>query len=320
MFPDLHRVGKFALRSPREQFWAARRVALQKLQVARATLHHYLVRLGWDAAHPGRDRTVYIIGLFGTGRWYVNALILQHIGKRAIYFRDTIRCHAGPTSMIYSGHATMKRPSRGQELPCVTERVLQSSRSGSADVIFVYRHPLDSLLTNWIWWRTYMRDRRMISGISQIYEHVDELCAALDENFVEFQLFAEGNPAFFTALPGPPFLSFAQFVDETTLFLQAASLSLRLEDFSADPHGAFSKIARIVSPGLDLSQVHVGAPRSEPYRHRIVAQKVGKFRAFIEQLDAQTQRQLEQIGYGASAAGNGVTAQPGCARSEADFP
>ncbi len=314
---DLHRVGKLALRSPREQFWAARRVALQKLQVARATLNHRLGMRGWETAYPGCDRTAYIIGLFGTGRWYLNALILQHIGKRAIYFQDGIRCHPGPTSMIYSGHATVKRASRGQELPCVTERVLQSVRSGFADVIFIYRHPLDSLLTNWVWWRTYMRDRRMISGISQIYQNVDELCAALDENFLEFKLFAEGDPAFFAALPGPPFLSFAQFVDETTLFLQTVSLSLRLEDFSADPRREFSKVARIVDADLDLSQVNPAPPRSKPYGHRIVAQQVGKFRAFIEGVDAPTRRQLEQMGYGASAAGNGTTAQPLAARSGA---
>lgn len=314
---DLHRVGKLALRSPREQFWAARRVALQKLQMARATLNHRLGMRGWDTAYAGSDRTAYIIGLFGTGRWYLNALILQHIGKRAIYFQDGIRCHPGPTSMIYSGHATVKRASRGQELPCVTERVLQSVRSGFAEVIFIYRHPLDSLLTNWVWWRTYMRDRRMISGISQVYQHVDELCAALDENFLEFKLFAEGDPAFFAALPGPPFLSFAQFVDETTLFLQTVSLSLRLEDFSADPRREFSKVARIVGADLDVSQMNLAPPRSKPYGHRIVAQQVGKFSAFIEGMDAHTRWQLEQMGYGASAAGNGATAQSLAARSGA---
>ena len=61
--------------------------------------------------------------------------------------------------MIYSGHATIRHVSLAiRMLPAVTSRVLEAVRSGFADLIFIYRHPLDSLLTNWIWWRTYLRD------------------------------------------------------------------------------------------------------------------------------------------------------------------
>ena len=59
--------------------------------------------------------------------------------------------------MIYSGHATMRHVSRGQMPPAVMSHILEAVRSGFADLIFVYRHPLDSLLTNWVWWRTYHR-------------------------------------------------------------------------------------------------------------------------------------------------------------------
>src|SRR5580704_16503295 len=62
------------------------------------------------------DRTLYIVGLFGTGRRYINELMLQNIGERAKYFRDGIRLHSGPTPMIYSGHVTTKYPSRAQEV------------------------------------------------------------------------------------------------------------------------------------------------------------------------------------------------------------
>jgi hypothetical protein len=100
----------------------------------------------------GNDRTAYVIGLFGSGRTYINELMLHNIGERARYLRDFIRLHPGPTRMIYSGHATMKHFSRGQHSPAVMGGVLEAIRSGFADLIFVYRHPLDSLLTNWIWW------------------------------------------------------------------------------------------------------------------------------------------------------------------------
>ena len=67
--------------------------------------------------------------------------------------------------MIYSGHVTMRHVSRLQYPPEVTSQILEAVNSGFADLIFVYRHPLDSLLTNWVWWRTKLRDGRMIRGI-----------------------------------------------------------------------------------------------------------------------------------------------------------
>jgi len=164
----------------------------------------------------GSDRTVYVIGLFGSGRSYLTELMLHNIGERGKYVRDTIRLHPGPTPMIYSGHATMKYVSRAQYLPSVMTRILESVRSGFADLIFLYRHPLDSLLTNWIWWRTYLHDHRMIKGISQVYKSSDDLCADLEKNFVES--FAEGDPGFFAAAPGRPFLSFPEFSASSKAF------------------------------------------------------------------------------------------------------
>ncbi len=245
----------------------------------------------------GNEKTTYLIGLFGTGRRYVNELILQNIGDRAKYFKDTIRLHPGPTPMIYSGHATMRHVSCAQELPAVMKGILEAVRSGFANLIFVYRHPLDSLLTNWIWWRTYIRDNRSISGISQVYKNTDGLCADLEENFSEFEAFAEGNPDFFAALPGPRFLSFAEFVEETELHIQAATLTLRLEDFMIDPSREFARIIQIMSVDLDLGRLCVAPPRTRPYGYMAVNDKVPRFRNFIDGLDAGTKRRIEKIGY-----------------------
>jgi hypothetical protein len=246
---------------------------------------------------PGNHRTTYIIGLFGTGRRYINELILRNIGERAKYFRDTIRLHPGPTPMIYSGHATMRHVSRDQQPPAVMSRILEAAGSGFASSIFVYRHPLDSLLTNWVWWRTYMRDNRWIAGISQVYKNTDELCADLEQNFLEFKAFAEGDPAFFAAAPGPPFLSFQEFVEETELHLQAATLALRLEDFAIDPRKEFSKIVEVMGVDLDLSHLLVAPPKSKPYGYLAVKEKVPLFREFIDGLDEETKRRLEKVGY-----------------------
>ncbi|MGC2283360.1 MAG: hypothetical protein WA603_25325 [Candidatus Acidiferrales bacterium] len=277
---------RFARKFPREQ-----------LQAARTIVRNDLVEGDSKVPCLGNDRTAYIIGLFGTGRRYVNVLMEQNIGQRAKYVRDEIRLHPGPTSMIYSGHATMKHVSRAQALPAVTSRILESVRSGIADLIFVYRHPLDSLLTNWIWWRTYISDNRTVPGISHVYKNRDDLSTDLEQDFFEFKNFAEGDPDFFAALPGPRFLSFPEFVEETDLFLQSATLSLRLEDFMIDPLKEFSKIVEVMSVDLDLSRLRLARPAAKPYGFLAVKEKVPRFREFINGLDADTNSRIEKIRY-----------------------
>jgi hypothetical protein len=276
---------RFARKSPREQ--------LQFLRDKWVETEWY-----WNI-HPGKDRTAYVIGLFGSGRQYVTELMLQNIGERTRYLRQTIRFHARPTSMIYSGHATIKYVSGGQALPAVTSRILEAVKSGFADLIFLYRHPLDSLLTNWItisaaenW-----RDGSKIFSISQVYKNADELCAGLEQNFSEFKAFADGDHAFWKASPGLRFLSFPEFVEETEIYLQTATLTLRFEDFTINPLKEFSKIAEVMSVNLDLSRLRVVPPRTKPYGYLAVKERVPRFRNFINELDAETKRRIEQMGY-----------------------
>ncbi len=265
--------------------------------LAGATDTDWPKRASNNSGFPMRDRTAYVIGLFGTGRRYINELIQQNIGERARYFRDTIRLHPGPTPMIYSGHATMRYVCRGQETPAVMGRILEAVGSGYARLIFVYRHPLDSLLTNWIWWRTFIRDNRAIAGISQIYKNTDDLCADLEQHFEEFEAFAAGDPDFFARVPGPPFLSFAEFVEETELHLQCANQVLRLEDFTVDPTKEFSKIAAVMSVDLDLGRLSVAPPKTKPYGHLAIKDKVPRFGDFIDGLNTDTKLRIGKIGY-----------------------
>jgi hypothetical protein len=270
----------------------------EKLQIVRSTVLAKLPEMEWywKVHSPGNDRTAYIIGLFGTGRLYLNQLVQLHIGERAKYFRDTIRFHSGATSMIYSGHATVRHASRAQAPPDVTRRILEAVRSGFADLIFLYRHPLDSLLTNWVYWRMYLRgDMRIF--VSFAYENTDDLCADLERNFIEFKLFADGDPGFFAAAPGPRFLSFREFVEETELHLQSATLAVKFEDFATDPAMEFSKIAGVMGINLDLSRLRVAPPNTKPYRHLEVKEKVPRFRDFIEGLDAETKMRIGKFGY-----------------------
>ena len=282
----LQKLIKFARKTPREK--------VQSVRYHLAERDWY-----WKIHSPGNDRTAYIIGLFGTGRMYLNELMLENIGERAKYFRQGLRIHPGPTSLIYTGHATIKHASPLLVSPAVTSRILEVVKSGSADLIFIYRHPLDSLLTNWVWWRIYLRDSVMIPSISQVYKTTDDLCAGLDQNFREFKAFAEGDPDFYGA--GPRFLSFPEFLEETELYLQSATLSLRLEDFMIDPLKEFSKLVRVMSVDLDLSRLRVDPPRTKPYGYLAVKEKVPRFRNFINELHAETKRRIEKIGYDVGA-------------------
>jgi hypothetical protein len=279
---------KFARKSPRRQ--------LRGLDYRLAEKDWY-----WKIHSPGKDRTAYLIGLFGSGRMYLNEVMQQNIGERAKYFRHGLRPHSGPTSLIHSGHATIKHPSRFQVVPAVTSRILEAVTARTADLIFVYRHPLDSLLTNWVWWRTYLRDNIFIPSISEVFKNTDELCAGLEQDFLEFKAFAEGDPNFFRAVPGSRFLSFKEFIEETELYLQAATLSLRFENFAIDPLKEFSKIVEVMSVDLDVSRLRIDPPKSKPYGYLAVVEKVPRFRDFIKGLDADTTRRIEKIGYNPGA-------------------
>jgi hypothetical protein len=251
----------------------------------------------WSVPRNGIDKTAYLIGLYGTGRWYIHALMRQNLGERAKYIRQRIRFHPRPTSMIYTGHATIKYASRGQRLPVVTSRILEAVADGFADLIFVYRHPLDSLLTNWLWWRTYLREKRIIGSIWDIHKTMGDLCADLERDFQGFRAFAEGDPNFFAAAPGPPFLSFSEFVEETCLYIQSSTLAVRLENFADDPRKEFLRIAELLSVSVDWDLLNVPAPKAKPYSHRAVQGNVPRFREFIKGIDFETRRRIEQIGY-----------------------
>jgi hypothetical protein len=273
-------------------------VALERRLADSERRNAILIRsLGERMQKPFDERTAYVIGLFGTGRKYINELILQNIGERAKHFRDTIRLHPGPTPMIYSGHATMRHDSRFQYPPAITGRIQEAVGARFADLIFVYRHPLDSLLTNWVWWRTFLRDYKSISGISEAYHNTHDFCADLERSFLEFEAFAQGDPAFFAGAPGKRFLSFSEFVEETELHLQSATLSLRLEDFATDPCKQFSRIAELMSVDLDLRRLCVAYPRAKRYGFLAIKEKVPLFKNFLERLDAKTKRSIKNLGY-----------------------
>jgi hypothetical protein len=154
--------------------------------------------------------------------------------------------------------------------------------------------------------RTYFRHRSRGWGedIRMAYGSTEDLCADLEKNFAEFKGFADGDPSFSASIPGPRFLSFAEYVEETTLFLECATLSLRLEDFMNDPLKEFSKLLRVMSVDLDTSALRLPRPRTELYRYRKVAERVPQFQAFIDELDPEIKRRIESMGYPTGGGGS----------------
>ncbi len=142
-----------------------------------------------------------------------------------------------------------------------------------------------------------MRKKRWIWGISQIYSNTGDLCADLEENFDDFRAFAEGDPAFFAGAPGPRFLSFVEFVEETELHIQSATLSLRLEDFLVDPAKEFLRMTQVMSVEVRPNGKSTGFPRTSAYRWRAVQDGAPQFRGFVADLDAETRRRMARIGY-----------------------
>ncbi len=75
------------------------------------------------------------------------------------------------------------------------------------------------------------------------------------------------------------------------------TLALRLEDFTVDPLKEFSRIAEVMAVDLDASGLCVAPPRTRPYGYLTVREKVPSFGSFIDNLNAETRKRIDKIGY-----------------------
>jgi len=137
----------------------------------------------------------------------------------------------------------------------------------------------------------------MVSGISSVYKSTYDMCVDLEKHFAGFEAFAEGDPSFFAASIGPPFLSFPQFVEETELFIRSATLSLRMEDFAIDPLKEFSRLLSVMSIDVESRSLQVVPPGTKMFRFLEVKERVPQFRDFIVGLDTETKGRIEKMGY-----------------------
>jgi hypothetical protein len=277
-------------------------LAIDRTQAFVAIARHRLTRLNPFRGKAGSPTTIYVVGLFGSGRLYLGDVICNHIGERARHFRDELRHESTPTAMIYSGHMTLRHVARGLNSPEFANCIVESVRSGAGKMIFIYRHPLDSLLTNWVWWRSYLRAGSIATEhgafISSSFKSLDALCEIVEQEWANFETFAAGDPAFFTDMPGARFLSFAEFVEESVLLFEQATLRLPLEAFMANPYAAFVKVIDVISPEMRLScSLHIRRPQSKPGAHLFVMKSVPRFNEFVRSISPETKRLMLKLGY-----------------------
>jgi len=305
----LRRVLKFARKPPRAQIAILRvysavlqAYALDRSQAFVALAVHRLTRLNPFRGKVSSYSTIYVVGLFGSGRMYLGDVIRNHIGERAVYYRDELRHESTPTSMIYCGHMTLKHVSTGLNPPEFASRIVESVRSGAGRMIFIYRHPLDSLLTNWVWWRSNVRagatGPEHGAFISSSFKSLDALCEIVEQEWASFEAFAMGDPAFFADVPGACFLSFAEFVEESVLLFEQATLRLPFEAFMTNPYAAFVKVIDVISPEMRLSCTsHIARPQSKPGTHLFVMKSVPRFNEFVNGIGTETKRLMLKLGY-----------------------
>jgi len=246
------------------QFWeVARKKSVIPPPPLSSVLHQY----------PAIRKPTYIVGLFGSGRLYIKDLIVNSGLEIAYYFRDGMHDYTGAVPVILSGHVTSMYKSAMCRPPDVGRRLFDRAAARLINLVFIYRHPLDSLLTNWAWFREYLRNQKMTSGIAGAYKSEEEFQRTLNDNIHEFFLFCGGSKDFARSLAGADvdwsFLSLLEFIHETEVFVSHPNVNcFRFEDFKSNPAKEFQRLVSIVAPDLSPESGKVFAPRSLTSRYQ----------------------------------------------------
>jgi len=270
---------------------------IDRTQAFEAATLRWLTRGRFYRSNADTTLTVYIVGLFGSGRTYVSSIIENHFYERALDFRDELKHESTPASMIYSGRMTLKYPSSEQNSPDVGNRIVQLVSSGTARLIFIYRHPLDSLLANWVWWRSFLFRRDRGVSISSSFQSLQQLSEFVDREWGSLEAFALGDASFYGS-SGYRFLSLSEFVEESVLLFERATLNVRFEELAVNPYRAFVRLADVISPEMHVRpSLHIQRPNAKPGAYSFVMKTVPRFEAFVNRLSPETKLLMMKLGY-----------------------
>jgi hypothetical protein len=253
--------------------------------------------------YPKIRKPTFINGLYGSGRSYINSLIQKSNLDIAYYFQDREpRYNLPAVPVIRSGHTTSIYKVAGLYPPDYGRALLERAAAHQINFVFIYRHPLDSLLTNWVWFRHLHISKKMTSGITQVYKSEEDFHRELDSNIYEFSLFCGGSKDFTRITkgsePSSAFLSLLEFVDETEAFMTSPNVQcFRLEDFVSDTAEEFKRLVSIVAPDLIPNLGKVPMPRSSSSHYHSAKKNVSSFRSLIGSLPTDIVRRIEAMGY-----------------------
>ena len=76
-----HKLVRFARKSPHQLLRDLISFARKSPHERAFIIRRYLGNWDWRVPHLRNDRTAYVIGLFGSGRGYINELMLKNLGK-----------------------------------------------------------------------------------------------------------------------------------------------------------------------------------------------------------------------------------------------
>jgi hypothetical protein len=209
--------------------------------------NRYWQDAGWaweryvEAVNASQDiQPLVVIGLFGTGRTYFSSAFLGHPTLAPFYQEGLASCGMyAAHSLICSGHATLRHESSFQMAPEQTEALLLGPlHDGYHRILFVLRHPVDSLFSNWAWWRRFCETGVQHKGaVKEVFGGnpglIDDIRAHIPA-FLSFM--AEGCVP---SKPGGPaehlrFLSFEQMLEESLAWMDVPGVvSLRFEEVHA---------------------------------------------------------------------------------------
>lgn len=245
-------------------------------------------------------RPTYLTGLFGTGRAYVAGLLLNSKGSLAYCYRKSWLYYSGPFPLIQTYHATTLHVVAGCMPPDFGNAIVDLAESRLANLIVVIRHPLDALISNWIWWREFSERKLLIRGIIEIEKDGKNFCEILNQNFDDFVLFATSAVDFVLAHPGMghQFLSFEEFLDETLAYIRSPNVHIfRLEDFLVDLRGQHRRLLEIVAPDYCESYATPPLPLVTSSRYKAALENVPRFKHWLDSLPAVVLKKIKEIGY-----------------------
>lgn len=245
--------------------------------------NHYWEEAGWSLDTYRRvtdrldiPRPLIIVGLFGTGRTYFSELILGNPQIAPIYQEGLASCgYFAEHILISSGHATIKHSSSFQMLPQDTEkRLVEPLHQGYHDILFVLRHPFDSLFSNWAWWRKYSETgvphKDAVGGVfggnsglvQDIRRNRDAFIAFMTQGRVPFSSKVNST--------NDHFLSFDAMLDESLLWSVVDNIkSIRFEQLHQDLAVASAVIGPMIF-GSTRSEFILTPPKSKPFNFRSV--------------------------------------------------